>query len=39
MQLTNLGGNCPDEKLLETGQFVEGKTKSFDVKKKIDGQN
>jgi hypothetical protein len=39
MELTNLGGNCPDEKLLETGQFVEGKKKSFEVKKQIDEQN
>jgi hypothetical protein len=31
--LANLGGNCPDEKLLETGQFVEGKSKSFKDKK------
>jgi hypothetical protein len=29
MALINLGGNCPDEKLLETSQFIEGKTKSF----------
>jgi hypothetical protein len=36
MELLNLGGNSPDEKLLETGQFIEGKTQSFEVKKQID---
>lgn len=39
MQLVNLGGNCPDEKLLETGRYQEGKTESFEEKKSIDSVN
>lgn len=39
MQLVNLGGNCPDEKLLETGRYQEGKTESFEEKKSIDAVN
>ena len=30
MQLVNLDGNCPDEKLLETGKFKMGKKESFE---------
>lgn len=29
IELVSLDGNCPDEKLLETGKFKEGKKESF----------
>jgi hypothetical protein len=36
IELVMLDGNCPDEKLLETGKFKQGKKQTFDVKKNID---
>ena len=37
--LVSLDGDCPDEKLLETGKFLEGKKSNFEVRKKIDSRN
>jgi hypothetical protein len=34
-----LDGNCPDEKLLETGKYRQGKKQTFDAKKNIDFHN
>lgn len=34
-----MDGNCPDEKLLETGKFILGKKESFEEKKNIDSRN
>lgn len=37
IELVTLDGDCPDEKLLETGKFKEGKKKnSFEDRKLID---
>ena len=30
LELVSLDGNCPDEKLLETGRFKSGKMESFE---------
>ena len=37
--LVSLDGDCPDEKLLETGKFHEGKKANFEGRKKIDSRN
>jgi hypothetical protein len=34
-----LDGNCPDEKLLETGKYKQGKKQNFETKKNIDFHN
>lgn len=39
IELVSLDGNCPDEKLLETGKFKLGKKESFEEKKNIDSRN
>ena len=39
LELVSLGGNCPDEKLLETGKYKMGKKESFEEKKNIDSVN
>lgn len=33
LNYVSLDGNCPDERLLETGKFKIGKTKPFEIKK------
>lgn len=39
IELVSLDGNCPDERLLETGKFKLGKKESFEEKKNIDSRN
>jgi hypothetical protein len=39
IELVSLDGNCPDERLLETGKFKLGKKESFEEKKNIDLRN
>jgi hypothetical protein len=39
MELVSLEGDCPDEKLLETGQFQQGKKEGFEGRKRIDSRN
>lgn len=39
IELVSLDGNCPDEKLLETGKYRMGKKESFEEKKSIDSKN
>jgi serine/threonine-protein phosphatase 2B catalytic subunit len=39
IELVSLDGNCPDEKLLETGKYKLGKKESFEEKKNIDSKN
>ena len=39
IELVSLDGNCPDDKLLETGKFKLGKKESFEEKKNIDLRN
>lgn len=39
LTLVNMGGSCPDEKLIETGQVILAKKQSFENKKKIDENN
>lgn len=39
ISLVNLDGSCPDDKLIETGQVLLAKKRSFEDKKKIDENN
>lgn len=39
LQLVKLDGDCPDEKLLQTGKFKEGKKEDFQHRKEIDLRN
>lgn len=39
IELVNLNGQCPDDRLLETGKFKESSGESFEGKKMIDQQN
>ena len=39
IELVSLDGSCPDEKLLETGKFKQGKKQNFEAKKNIDFHN
>jgi hypothetical protein len=39
MELTRLDGDCPDDRLLETGRYLETKQDGFEEKKLIDLKN